>query len=83
MPTKCSSCNGEYEPIQADGSKYFHACPDGTTNPRNENVKFNETEDVYKERVDATIEKAKKPQDAMSIKRLAGIVSAGKGVTQV
>jgi len=24
---QCRSCGGTYEPIQADGSLYFHACP--------------------------------------------------------
>lgn len=24
---KCLSCGGTYEPIQADGTTYFHACP--------------------------------------------------------
>ena len=27
MATKCNACGGTYEPIQADGSRYFHACP--------------------------------------------------------
>lgn len=25
--TKCSSCNGTYTPVQADGTLYFHRCP--------------------------------------------------------
>lgn len=24
---KCNACGGTYEPVQADGSLYFHACP--------------------------------------------------------
>jgi len=24
---KCNTCGGTYEPIQRDGSQYFHACP--------------------------------------------------------
>lgn len=24
---KCNTCAGEYEPIQTDGTQYFHACP--------------------------------------------------------
>lgn len=24
---KCNVCGGTYEPIQRDGSQYFHACP--------------------------------------------------------
>lgn len=24
---KCNTCGGEYEPVQPDGSSYFHACP--------------------------------------------------------
>lgn len=24
---KCQSCGGIYEPVQADGMQYFHACP--------------------------------------------------------
>jgi hypothetical protein len=35
---KCSSCNGQYVPVQTDGTLYFHACPPGTVNPRDENV---------------------------------------------
>jgi ssDNA-binding Zn-finger/Zn-ribbon topoisomerase 1 len=28
MATKCNSCGGTYNSIQADGSRYFHACAD-------------------------------------------------------
>lgn len=24
---RCNTCQGEYEPVQADGAIYFHACP--------------------------------------------------------
>lgn len=24
---KCQSCGGTYEPVQIDGTQYFHACP--------------------------------------------------------
>lgn len=24
---RCNTCGGRYEPLQADGTKYFHACP--------------------------------------------------------
>lgn len=28
MPmVKCRTCNGTYEPLQADGTRYYHACP--------------------------------------------------------
>jgi ssDNA-binding Zn-finger/Zn-ribbon topoisomerase 1 len=27
MPEKCNSCGGTYSQVQADGSRYFHACP--------------------------------------------------------
>jgi hypothetical protein len=23
----CNACGGRYEPVQADGTQYFHACP--------------------------------------------------------
>lgn len=26
MPKKCKSCDGTFEPVQRDGSLYFHAC---------------------------------------------------------
>jgi hypothetical protein len=35
---QCLSCGGVYRPFQADGTAYFHVCPPGTTNPRNENI---------------------------------------------
>lgn len=25
--TKCKTCGGTYQPIQADGTQYFHRCP--------------------------------------------------------
>jgi len=28
MARRCLSCGGTYEPVQADGSTYFHACPE-------------------------------------------------------
>lgn len=24
---ECNACHGQYEPIQADGTQYFHRCP--------------------------------------------------------
>lgn len=27
MATKCKTCGGTYEKLQADGTEYFHACP--------------------------------------------------------
>lgn len=44
MANKCNSCGGTYQPIQRDGSRYFHACapvrnpayqPDPTKGPVN------------------------------------------------
>ena len=34
----CNSCEGTYSDASG-GGPYFHVCPDGTANPRNENVR--------------------------------------------
>lgn len=28
MTLVCKACNGEYSPVNDDGSRYFHACSD-------------------------------------------------------
>ena len=33
---RCLSCGGEYDPDQPGG--YYHACPEGTKDPRDENL---------------------------------------------
>jgi len=35
---QCNSCSGTYFPVLLDGTMYFHRCPPGTANPRNENI---------------------------------------------
>lgn len=32
----CNSCKGTYVDVQPDGTAYYHACPPGTENPRDE-----------------------------------------------
>ncbi len=27
MPKKCLTCGGVFDPVQADGTSYFHVCP--------------------------------------------------------
>jgi hypothetical protein len=38
MRYKCNSCGATYSDPLPDGSAYFHVCPPGTENPRNENA---------------------------------------------
>tara|TARA_Y100000310_G_C20304043_1_gene633139 strand:+ start:493 stop:660 length:168 start_codon:yes stop_codon:yes gene_type:complete len=35
---KCLSCFGTYNNVNEDGTEYFHQCPTGIEDPRNENV---------------------------------------------
>ena len=36
MRCRCLSCGGVYDPDQPGG--YYHACPEGTKDPRDENL---------------------------------------------
>tara|TARA_Y100000310_G_scaffold103285_1_gene101616 strand:- start:267 stop:467 length:201 start_codon:yes stop_codon:yes gene_type:complete len=36
---ECLSCEGTYFDKNTDGTEYFHECPEGTKDPRNENIK--------------------------------------------
>lgn len=38
---RCESCLGEYDDPSEDGVIYFHACPPGTEEPRDENIVMN------------------------------------------
>jgi len=38
VPKLCPSCGGRFIRIQADGQTYYHACPDGTLFPIDENL---------------------------------------------
>jgi hypothetical protein len=45
---QCKTCNGEYSPTAADGSRYYHACPDSVPagQRRDENVKSTAEKDA-------------------------------------
>jgi hypothetical protein len=46
MPNKCNSCGATYSPVQADGSRYFHACspiPNPAYQPDPTKAAFNPT----------------------------------------
>lgn len=80
MPTKCTTCSGTYSPTQADGSKYFHACPpiaNPAYQPDPAKPAFNLTQ---------TIEIPNKRDENLVLDttgKVTGIKSVGKGVTIV
>lgn len=45
---RCKGCQGEYEAVQADGLRYFHACPVSipAEDRRNENPKSTAARDA-------------------------------------
>lgn len=45
---QCTSCNGMYATVQADGSRYFHVCPPGVVpaDVRNENTLSSAAQDA-------------------------------------
>ncbi len=45
---QCKACNGEYVPVQADGARYYHACPDSVpaAQRRDENLKSTAEKDA-------------------------------------
>lgn len=63
---KCKSCNGVFDKDQPGG--YYHACPKGTVDPRNENIDDSPSE--YQKSGDKVVFSGK-------------IKSEGKGVTKI
>lgn len=48
---RCRSCEGVYD---VDGGDYYHVCPPGTENPRDENVRGGLGEDRRKMKAEGT-----------------------------
>lgn len=81
MSTKCNSCGGTYAPVQADGSRYFHACapiPNPAYQPDPTKGAVN---------LQQTIERPNKRDENFAgidpATKLPIIVSAGAGVTLI
>lgn len=70
---KCKSCGGEYEPTQADGIQYFHACP----------PVWDAQASKYVERADKRDENVVVTGVDKTGKSTTAIKSAGKGVTKL
>jgi hypothetical protein len=80
MPRKCKACKGTYNPKQADGVAYFHACP-----PLSEaEAKGTPAEAVLK--AGGTVERADKRDENIrtdTTGKAIGIVAEGAGVEEV
>jgi hypothetical protein len=92
MMRKCNACGGVYEPVQRDGTEYYHVCPPlyefvnentGEVIPRDVAVKLDNGEHVDTRVVprpnarDENVVPGRTPKDKATIK------AAGAGVTEL